>query len=228
MIRGGTGIFGGTFNPIHVGHLRAAEDAREQLQLERVIFVPSASPPHKEDGGGEHSIAPAAARARWVDAAIAGHAQFEISRVELERRGPSYTVDTLEGFCRTDPATRPVFLIGHDAFCELDTWHEPERLFELAHFAVLVRPPASRRPLLEWIPKTLATNLRFSADGCVAVHPSGGETQAVEIAGLEVSSTELRRRLHDGRSIRYLVPESVRAEMEQTFRATSAPEPPFE
>lgn len=228
MIRGGTGIFGGTFNPIHMGHLRAAEDVREQLHLDRVLFVPSASPPHKEDGEGPRGIAPATARARWVEEAIAGHPQFEISRLELERDGPSYTVDTLEALRETVAISRPVFLIGHDAFCELDTWHRPERLFDLAHFAVMVRPPASRQPLRSWLPGTLAANLKFGSDGGTAVHPSGGETQVVEIAGFEVSSTELRRRLHDGRSIRYLVPESVRAEVEQTFRATSPPESPVE
>ena len=225
MNPGATGIFGGTFNPIHLGHLRAAEDACEQLGLSRVLFVPSASPPHKASGSGERWIAPAERRSEWVAKAIAANSRFALSRVELERDGPSYTVDTLAELAAGDD--RPVFLIGHDAFRELDTWHKPELLFERAHFGVLVRPPASREPLAAWLPKALHEAVAFDADGRGARHRAGSRIDVIEIAGVDVSSTELRRRLRTGSSIRYLVPENIREDIERTFPPTS-PEPPVD
>ncbi len=226
MNPGGTGIFGGTFNPIHLGHLRAAEDACEQLGLSRVLFVPSASPPHKASGSGAELIAPAEQRSDWVAQAIAANKRFALSRVELEREGPSYTVDTLAELSANDDG-RPVFLIGHDAFRELDTWHKPDLLFERAHFGVLVRPPASREPLAAWMPAALHGAVAFDTDGRGARHRSGNRIDVIEIAGVDVSSTELRRRLRAGRSIRYLVPENIRGAIERTFTKTS-PEPPVD
>ena len=117
------GIYGGTFNPIHIGHLRAAEEVAEALDLERVIFVPSARPPHKCEEPDD-PIAAARDRLAWVRAAVAGNPRFEVDDLEVERGGASYAVETL----RTLGSRwgRPVFIIGHDAFVEIDTWREPE------------------------------------------------------------------------------------------------------
>jgi nicotinate-nucleotide adenylyltransferase len=204
---GYVGIFGGTFNPIHVGHLRAAEEAREALGLTRVVFVPSADPPLKR--GGPDRIAPAAERLAWVELAIRGNPAFAVDALELERPGPSYTVDTLRELgLRLAPA-RPVFVLGCDAFAELAAWREPKALLELAHFAVLTRPPA-RGSLAEWIPAELAADLVLAPGGEKARHRSAGTwLRLVAIRALDVSSTDVRRRLREGRSVRYLLPDPV-------------------
>jgi len=208
-------LFGGTFNPIHLGHLRAAEEVREQLGLERVIFVPSADPPLKRSGS--ERIAPAALRLRWVERAIAGNTAFAVDALELEREGPSYTIDTLRVFgARLAPAL-PVFVIGCDAFAELGAWREPKALLALAHFAVLPRPPTAAGSLTEWIPPELAADLVLSSDGQEARHRGAGSwVRRVPIRALDVSSTELRRRLSEGRSVRYLLPEPVLDEVLQS------------
>lgn len=210
MIRGATGILGGTFNPIHVGHLRAAEEARDQLGLSQVRFLPSATPPLKTQGSGENFIAPADERSRWVELAIADHPDFELDTLELTRDGPSYTIDSLAHFAGELAPARPVFLVGCDALVELEAWHKPEGLFELADFAVVVRPPSPPEPLRHWLPRIFHESFDFGPDGGSARHHSGSELRLLEIAGLEVSSTDLRRRLREGRSVRYLIPEAAR------------------
>jgi nicotinate-nucleotide adenylyltransferase len=204
---GAVGIFGGTFNPIHLGHLRAAEEVREALGLARVVFVPSADPPLKR--GGPDPIAPAAERLAWVELAIRGNPAFAADPIELARPGPSYTVDTLRELGRRLAPARPVFVLGCDAFAELAAWREPKALLELAHFAVVTRPPA-RGPLSDWIPPELAADLALSADGEEARHRSAGTwLRRVPIRALDVSSTDVRRRLREGRSVRYLLPDPV-------------------
>jgi nicotinate-nucleotide adenylyltransferase len=201
---GAVGIFGGTFDPIHLGHLRAAEEVREALGLARVLFVPSADPPLKRA-----AIAPAAQRLAWVELAIRGNPAFAADPIELARPGPSYTVDTLRALGRRLAPARPVFVLGCDAFAELAAWREPKALLELAHFAVVTRPPA-RGSLADWIPPELAADLALSADGEEARHRSAGTwLRRVAIRALDVSSTDVRRRLREGRSVRYLLPDPV-------------------
>jgi nicotinate-nucleotide adenylyltransferase len=204
---GAVGIFGGTFNPIHLGHLRAAEEVREALGLAHVVFVPSADPPLKR--GGPDPIAPAAERLAWVELAIRGNPAFSVDPLELERPGPSYTVDTLRELGRRLAPARPVFVLGCDAFSELAAWREPKALLELAHFAVVTRPPV-RGALADWIPPELAADLALSPDGEEARHRSAGTwLRFVPIRALDVSSTDVRRRLREGRSVRYLLPDPV-------------------
>ena len=157
------GVFGGTFNPIHLAHLRAAEEAREALALDEVRFVPSASPPHKDDA----AIVPAADRLRMVDLAIAGVPGFRSWDIELARAGPSYSVDTLRALrAEVGDAARIVFLIGRDAFAEVHTWKDFETLFTLADFAVMTRPPATN-PLAQGdLP--VATQQAFCYDSAIA------------------------------------------------------------
>ncbi len=202
------GVFGGTFNPIHLGHLRAAEEVRERLSLDEIRFVPAADPPLKR--AGSQPLAPAEERLRWVSAAVRGNAGFSVDDLELRRAGPSYTVDTLREIGRRKPGARLVFLVGEDAFSELDAWREPEALLALADFAVMTRPPGRSEPLRELLPRALGAPLAWSADGESATHPTAGTRAArVRIAALAISATEIRERIRSGRSVRYLLPEAV-------------------
>lgn len=203
------GIFGGTFNPIHLGHLRSAEEVTEALDLATLWFVPSGQPPHKS-ATDRDPIAPASDRLAWVRAATRDNPRFDVDPLETERAGSSFTVDTLEAFgARTSPEL-PVLVIGHDAFIEMDSWREPGRIFELAHVAVTTRPPAAIGALADWLPKRVRDDIDVAADGRSGRHRRAGSTvRVVEISALEISSSDIRRRLREGRSIRYLVPNGV-------------------
>jgi nicotinate-nucleotide adenylyltransferase len=205
--RARVGIFGGTFNPIHLGHLRAAEEAAEALDLERVWFVPSARPPHKDSS--EEDLAPPEQRLAWVGLAVAGNPRFDVDPIEVERDGPSWLVETL-------PALREhlgplCFLLGRDAFMEMATWREPRRLLELADFAVFSRPPVQEQSLRSWLPPALADDVELATDGRSARHRSAGtRIRLVEITALDISASDVRARLRKGLSVRYLLPDSVR------------------
>ena len=205
---GGIGVLGGTFNPIHLGHLWAAEEVCEILGLERMVFVPSAEPPHKE---GEHGvIAPAKLRCEWVGRAIVDNPRFALDLLETERSGPSYSVDTLRSFADRLAPEKPVFVIGQDAFAEIETWRDPATLFRLAHFAVITRPPAGEGSLAEQLPARFAQYFDLDREAEIGRHRSAGTwIRWVRISALEVSSTEIRRRIREGRSVRYLLPEAV-------------------
>ena len=146
------GILGGTFNPIHFGHLRAAEEVAEVLGLARMVFVPSADPPHKSNRPHDR-IAPAAQRLDWVELAIRDNPLFEVDSLEIDRGGASYSVETLRVFGERLAPAKPVFTIGQDAFVEIDSWRDPAALFECAHFAVMTRPPVALLSLSDWMPR---------------------------------------------------------------------------
>jgi nicotinate-nucleotide adenylyltransferase len=203
------GIYGGTFNPIHLGHLRAAEQVVEQLGLQRLLFVPSGTPPHKT----EERMAPARLRLEWVRRAAAGNKRFEVDALEVERTGPSYSVETVRAIgARIAPAL-PVFVIGCDALAELETWHEPARLLELAHLAVVARPGGGLS-LGSCMPASLAEAFAFAPDGRSARHRrAGSSVRWLEIEALPISSTDVRDRIRAGRSIRYLVPDPIHDEL---------------
>jgi nicotinate-nucleotide adenylyltransferase len=177
------GVFGGTFDPPHIGHLIAAQDSLERLQLDRIRFVPAAIPPHKQSSAG---LTPASLRRALVRAAVAGDPRFEVDPLELERAGPSFTVDTLRLLHERLPDARLVLLIGADQYAEFDTWQAPDAIRRLARIAVLTRT-GSPRP-----------------DGDVPI-------EHVAVTRIDVSSTEIRRRVAAGESIRYLVPRAVEA-----------------
>jgi nicotinate-nucleotide adenylyltransferase len=203
------GVYGGTFNPIHVGHLRAAEEVAEALALERVIFVPSAQPPHKPTSRGD-PIAPAAERLAWVRAAVSDNPRFEADALEVERGGSSFAVETLRIIGRKTAPELPVFIIGHDAFVELGTWREPERLLTLAHFAVTTRPPVATGSLVEWLPGVYDGAVQIAPDGLSGRHHTAGTwIRLLEVSLLDVSSSDIRARLREGRSVRYLIPDVV-------------------
>ncbi len=207
------GIFGGTFNPIHLGHLRAAEEVLEALGLERMIFVPSAQPPHKSDD----QMAKARDRLAWVRAATAANPRFQVDALEVERGGPSYSADTLRTLGERLAPELPVFIIGHDAFALVDSWREPESLFHLTHFAVIARPPQAVGSLSDWIPKCIRDEVEIDSDGDRARHRTAGTwIRRLEIRALDVSASDIRERLQTGRSVRYLVPEAVIEAVEQS------------
>jgi nicotinate-nucleotide adenylyltransferase len=203
------GIFGGTFNPIHQGHLRSAEEVAETLGLDRMLFVPSARPPHKD--ASEEEIAPARERLAWVQQAVQGNPRFEADAIEVERSGPSYLVDTLRAVGAGCAPELPVFVVGHDAFVEIGSWREPETLFTLAHFAVTTRPPVGRGGLGDWLPECVRDEIEIGEDGRSGRHRRAGTwIRLVEITALAVSASDIRTRIRDGRSVRYLLPEKVR------------------
>lgn len=208
------GLLGGTFNPIHLGHLRAAEEVREALDLDRVLFIPSAVPPHKQADTTD-PIADAESRFDWVSHATADQKSFGVDRIEVDRPGPSYLVDTLESLCKREDGARLVFIVGEDAFSEMGDWRAPERLFALTDIAVMTRPPGQIRDLEECIPDVVRDAFEFSEEGRAAIHRQAGtQIQIVPITALDISSREIRRALRRGRSIRYVVPESIRERIE--------------
>lgn len=194
VVPGRLGILGGTFDPIHHGHLAIAEEAREALGLERVLFVPAAEPPHKAG----RRIAPAADRLAMVELAIAGNPAFAVSRMELDRAGPSYSVDTVEALAAEARAAgrQPdlVFVMSGETLRELPTWREPGRLLDLCRVAVVPRG-GHETPDAVWL----------------GVHFPGRVGRFVLLPGplLAVSGSVIRARAAAGRSIRYLVPDAV-------------------
>jgi nicotinate-nucleotide adenylyltransferase len=146
-----------------------------------------------------------------VRLAVSGNPRFDVDTMELDREGPSYSVDTLRTLgTRVAPAL-PVFLIGLDAFAEIDTWREPQTLFTLAHFAVLPRPPLREHSLEKWLPACLRSEVDLASDGRSGRHRSAGTwVRLMPITELDISATAVRARVRAGRSVRYLVPEGVR------------------
>ena len=209
---GGIGVFGGTFNPIHRGHVHAALGVREALGLDAVVLVPAAIQPLKR--GGDAVMAPAAHRLAWAELAVAAHPQLAVDPLELEREGASYTVDTMRILAERfgEP---PVFIIGQDAFVDLPSWREPETLLTLCHLAVMPRPPVEQGSVAEWLPEALSRDYEFSADGHVANHRRAGTwIRTVPVDALDISATEVRRRIAAGESIRDLVPDLVAESVE--------------
>lgn len=185
------GVLGGTFDPVHLGHLVLAEQAREQCALDRVLWVPSGDPWRKAD----RTIAPARHRVEMVQLAIAGHRAFELSTLEVERAGPSYSVETLAALEARQPAAELFFVLGLDALEDLPNWREPQRVIELATLAVAPREGGRlASEALDWLVPGLA-----------------GRVVWIEMPRLDISGTELRQRAALGRSLRYLVPDAVEA-----------------
>jgi nicotinate-nucleotide adenylyltransferase len=192
-LHGATGVFGGTFDPIHYAHLAVAEAAREALDLRRVLFVPAAQPPHKPD----RSIAGAEHRFAMVQAAIADNPGFEISRIELDRGGPSYTVETLASLRAADADGPLALILSAESFAELPTWHDPERILELARVVIV----APRFGYDEVDGSFLARNFPTST----------AEVVFLDGPRVRLSASEIRERAAAGRSVRYLVPDAVAA-----------------
>ncbi len=198
------GIFGGTFNPIHLGHLITAEALREDFSLDRVLFVPSARPPHKPSPdliGTEHRLS-------MVRRAIAGNPAFELSTIEAERQGASYSVKTIEALLQSlEQGTELYFLLGIDAFLDLATWHQPERLLRLCHFIINSRPGFSFSDAYPVLIDTFGIPVEQGA-GKTAL-PGGHTLFFAEVPPLGISSTRIRSHIEQCRSVKYLLPEPV-------------------
>ena len=218
------GLLGGTFNPVHLGHLRAAEEVREALGLERVLFVPSHTPPHKASDATD-PIATAEERLDWVERAIADQPAFEVDRIEIDRAGRSYLVDTLRAIREREAGRRrTVFIVGEDAFAEMGEWRDPESIFALTDLAVMTRPPRSMGSLADGLPKVVRDAFQVAEDGASAVHlEASTRIERVEISALDISSSKIRSACRSGRSIRFLVPETIRAAIEASGRYGPAP-----
>lgn len=175
------GILGGTFDPPHLGHLVAAQEAFVTLSLDRLLFVPAAEPPHKLDA----RISSARIRLEMLRAAVAGNARFEVSTIELDRSGPSYTVDTLRQLRTEFPSAALFLLIGIDQVREFSSWREPDEVLRLAEVVMLSRA------------------------GEDAGSQAGFVRQTVAVTRLDISSTLIRARIAHGQPIRYLVPDAV-------------------
>ena len=202
----GIGIFGGAFNPIHLGHLRAAEEVREAEGLDEVWLVPAALPPHK------HGLAAAEHRLLMVELAVAGVPGFRVSRLELDRPGPSYTIDTLRALqAETGAATRLVFVVGLDAFRDFHTWKEHTAIFALCDVVVVTRPPAPARLTIEEIPLAAREAFWYDSGSGVFHHQSGHVLKLQHITALDISAARVRASVAAGRSIRFLVPPPVEA-----------------
>jgi nicotinate-nucleotide adenylyltransferase len=181
------GVFGGTFDPPHLGHLALAEWAREQLGLSRVLFVPAGQPPHKRG----RRVTPARHRLAMTRLAVRGHPAFAVSAIEARRRGPSFTVETLRALRRRFPRAELWLLVGADSLNELHTWRAPQEIVALSRLAVAARPGARRAPASAGRRPPRAVRL--------------------ENPGIAVSSSALRSRSAAGASLRYLVPDAVAA-----------------
>jgi nicotinate-nucleotide adenylyltransferase len=174
------GILGGTFNPIHIGHLILAEEAREKLSLDEIIFVPAYLPPHKDSA----DIAPAKQRLEMVKVAIRTNRKFSVSDIEIKRDGRSYTIDTLRAFKEIYPRDELYFIIGSDLLKYLDEWKELKDIITMVKFIAATRPGYA----LEKIPSHIST---------------------LPIRAVDVSGFEIRQAIREGKSFRYLVPEAV-------------------
>jgi nicotinate-nucleotide adenylyltransferase len=187
------GVFGGTFDPVHTGHLILAEQAREQGRLDEVWFVPAPRPPHKD----EPDLTRFEQRVEMLALALAGNPAFRIDELEKERSGPSYTVDTLAELRRRHPSHEFFLLVGSDTLVDLPHWHEPVRVLEQAGLLVMARP-GSVVPTVE----QLRAQLPMSGEAPLRL-------QVVETPQIDISSRDLRRRAASGHSLRYFLPRSV-------------------
>ena len=214
------GIMGGTFDPIHLGHLRAAEEIYWAFGMDRIVFVPAARPPHKD----EAVVASALHRYEMVSLATVFTPYFTVSPIELQREGKSYSVETAREFRKAaGPDARLYFVVGVDAFLEMSAWREAEELLRVTRVVVTARPgwrldeveglltPEQRRLLGE-------PTFRYLRVGEIDVaqvekSPAPQEVLLVEVVSLDIASREIRQLVEEGRSIRHLVPDTVAAYM---------------
>lgn len=202
------GVFGGTFNPIHVGHLRAVIEVQETFTLDRLLLIPSANPPHK----GAEDIAAAEDRLQMVRLAVQGLPSLEASAVELARSGLSYTIETLQYFHNYfGPESVIHFVVGVDAFSEITTWKSYHQLFATAHFIVMTRPGSTLNNLERFIHTHISRDYQYDTTASRYGHPRWCSIFCLNITHLDISATRIREWIRQGRSIRFLVPATVEA-----------------
>jgi nicotinate-nucleotide adenylyltransferase len=209
------GIFGGTFNPVHLGHLRMAEEVREHFGLDKIYFIPAARPPHKTD----HGLAPATDRYAMLNDATAGNPCFETSDLELQRSGRSYTIDTVDQIFSMLPEDSRCFLImGMDAFMEIETWKYFQKLFNRIEVIVISRPVWHKRidgekdqikVMEDIILGKISEKYRYDPGLKCFAHPDMKTIYRFGATSLDISATRIRSLVAGQKSIRYLVPEII-------------------
>lgn len=201
------GILGGTFDPIHNGHLRLAQEALEQCRMQQVRFIPNGTPPHRTP-----PVASAEARMDMVRTALHGHHEFSVDVREVYRTDPCYSVDTLTSLREEFGSEQPLcLLLGSDAFLNLHTWHEWRRVFDLAHIVVMQRPGRPLGNAMETADDALKEEYRARlAPAPRRLHESAsGAIVALDMPLLDISATDIRRRCAEHKNIRYLTPDGV-------------------
>ncbi|GAB3372468.1 nicotinate-nucleotide adenylyltransferase [Spongiibacter taiwanensis] len=197
------GILGGTFDPIHHGHLRSAVELRELLGVSELRLMPSHQPPLRDDPGASSEL-----RLAMVEAAIDGEPGLAVESREMRRSGPSYSADTLAELRREcGPSAPLLFIVGSDAFNQLHRWHDWQGIFASAHLVVMERPDFPMAPDAE-VAQFLAR--RWADDTEALLAQPGGQALRVQLCQLAISATDIRQRIAQGRSVRYLLPEGVR------------------
>ncbi len=200
------GLFGGAFNPVHFGHLRAGIEIQEAFHLNRVLFIPTAVPPHKET----HNLLPFAHRLKMLRLALDGHPFLKVSEVEKKREGKSYSIQTVRFFKKTlDSKTELFFIIGLDAFLEIETWREYRNLFKLCHFVIMDRPGYHRDRIKEFVFQKITPDAIYFPGENRFLHPSGFSIYLFPITLMDISSTRIRQLRQGNQTIRYLLPEKV-------------------
>ena len=208
----GIGIMGGTFNPIHFGHLRAAEEVAESLQLQQVIFIPAAKPPHKSEVG----LVSFDHRWQMMELATAGNPLFVLSDLEHQRPGISYSVETLTQLAKDRGGREEhYFILGLDAFLELPTWKRYRELFSLCHFVVVARPGFTPEALATMLNTQVSDGYSFDFEVQGYLHPSLNNVYYREVTLLDISSSTIRRLLAEGGTVRYLLPKKVEEYIQQ-------------
>ena len=208
----GIGLFGGTFNPLHNGHLAVAEDVRAQFQMEKVYFIPSALPPHKKSD----NLADARDRYQMIETAISAYEKFDVSDVEIQRKGLSYSIDTVRYFKKNFFASTCYLIVGMDAFLEVDTWKSYETFFDLIPIIVMTRPAESAEPALNpseelesYIQAHVDQCYEFSPPASCFVHPEKQPVFLCHVTPMDISSTRIRNLIKQGKSFTTLVPAAV-------------------
>jgi nicotinate-nucleotide adenylyltransferase len=200
------GLFGGTFNPIHFGHLRAAIEVREAFSLDKLLLIPSANPPHKT----ADQVANAESRFEMVRLAVRREPFLEASDIELARPGPSYTIQTLQYFQeRFGPESDIHFIVGQDAFSEITTWKSYKELFATADFIVMTRPGSELGRIQDFVHTHISDAYQYDSTSNQYSHPGWRTIFCLNITHLDISASQIRERIRQGRSIRFLVPQTV-------------------
>jgi len=205
------GIFGGTFNPIHYGHLRAAEEVREKLAIDKILFIPSGNPPLKIK-----DIAPARHRVAMAKIAVRNDRLFELSDIESRLPGKSYTVKTVEALQKENPQVEFSLILGIDAFLDIPNWWHPEVLIALTNFVIISRPglrfeDLKASPYMKINRQTLLKFDRKETEQYSATLKSGKKAVLVNITPIGISSTEIRNLVREGKSLKYLLPAEVQS-----------------
>jgi nicotinate-nucleotide adenylyltransferase len=209
----GIGLFGGTFNPLHTGHLKVAEDVKAEFNLDKIYFIPSAIPPHK----GVSDLADAKDRFTMIESSMPAGKGFVASDVEILRPGPSYSIDTVRSFRYKISVSTPIYLlVGLDAFLEIDTWKSYQMFFDMIPIIVMTRPAkddqlssALTGELEEYIHGYVDSGYDFLQQKSCFIHPAKQSVFLSYVTPVDISSTQIRNFVRQGVSIKHLVPDTV-------------------